>query len=160
MTIKHKLLRCTATLVRKAPWLLVVPYVTYRFFRPRYSLGVVGVIMNDAGEILLVEHVFHARDPWGLPGGWVDRNEDPADAVLREIKEELQLTVTIEKLLLMAVTERNHLDIAFLCRQVDNIGTLSSELLDYRWFDPPDLPVMTKFHTRAINRALEPELSQ
>ena len=42
------------------------------------------------GQVLLVEHVFHPYAPWGLPGGWIDRNESPSQtAVIRELQEEL-----------------------------------------------------------------------
>jgi len=67
---------------------------------PRQHVGAVGAIFNDDGQVLLLEHVFRPRFPWGLPGGWINRGEDPARAVAREIKEELGLTVEVKQLLL------------------------------------------------------------
>jgi ADP-ribose pyrophosphatase YjhB (NUDIX family) len=63
-------------------------------------VGAVGAIFNDAGQVLLVEHIFRPHYPWGLPGGWVERAEDPAEAVRRELEEELKLQVEVKRLLL------------------------------------------------------------
>ncbi len=63
------------------------------FFGPVAAVG--GLVVNDAGDLLLVRR---ARDPgkglWGLPGGFVDRNESIEAALLREIEEETQLVVS------------------------------------------------------------------
>jgi ADP-ribose pyrophosphatase YjhB (NUDIX family) len=130
-------------------------HVFIRFLQPKYTVGVVGVIFNEKGQILLVEHVFHPARPWGLPGGWIGGNEEPALAVSREFREELDLDIEVEMLLLAERSERNHLDLAYLCQQRGAIGQLNSELLDYRWFDPLDLPPLTGFHYKAIQRALQ-----
>jgi 8-oxo-dGTP pyrophosphatase MutT (NUDIX family) len=64
---------------------------------PRHHIGAVGVIFNDAGQVLMVEHVFRPYHAWGLPGGWVNRGENPAQTIQREVKEELNLTIDIEQ---------------------------------------------------------------
>jgi hypothetical protein len=53
MAIRHQL----AQIIRRTPALMLLPYYTYRFFQPKYSVGVIGVVMNGEGKILLVEHV-------------------------------------------------------------------------------------------------------
>lgn len=78
-------------------WLLALGV---RLWVPRHHVGAVGAIFNDTGQILLVEHIFRPHYPWGLPGGWVERGEDPAKAVRRELEEELKLQVEIKQLLL------------------------------------------------------------
>src|SRR5688572_19247724 len=153
MAIRQQL----ASLIRRVPTLMLIPYYTYRFFQPKYSVGVIGVVINDEGKVLLVEHVFHPRLPWGLPGGWINFNEDPAEAVERELSEELALKVDAHRLLLMQRTQFNHLDIAYLCQAENEIGNLSYELLDYAWFAFEDLPQLHKFHYEAIKRALGKE---
>lgn len=127
----------------------------WRFFQAKYSVGVVGVIINDDGEVLLVEHVFHPKKPWGLPGGWVGNKEDPAVTVQREIQEELSLDVEVGPILLLERPYSNHLDLAYRCYTHDTIGKLSFELLGYKWFDPTNLPPMMSVHKRAIQLALE-----
>ena len=133
---------------------MLVPYYTYRFFQPKYSIGVIGVVLNQASEVLLVEHVFHPRIPWGLPGGWIGFNEDPSVAVIREFREELSLEISIVSLLLTKRTQFNHLDIAYLCESNNDIGELSYELLGFKWFSKSNLPPLHKFHYEAITAAL------
>lgn len=56
-----------------------------------------GVIRSTSGQVLLCELVY--KREWDLPGGVVDRNESPAACVVRELREELDLTVTAGRLL-------------------------------------------------------------
>jgi RimJ/RimL family protein N-acetyltransferase/ADP-ribose pyrophosphatase YjhB (NUDIX family) len=51
-----------------------------------------GLIYNSANEILLCELTY--KREWDLPGGVVDPLESPAHAVVREIREELQVEVS------------------------------------------------------------------
>lgn len=155
MQDKHQLRRAAASTIRRAPWIAVSARWLYRLLQARFSAGVVGVIFNAAGEVLLVEHVFHPYHPWGLPGGWVDRREDPANTLLREMREELELQVEVGPVLLVKVDYGNHIDMAYLCRQTGPIGALSHELLGYRWIPPDSLPRLQPFHYHAIQRALE-----
>lgn len=149
-----------AALVRRLPGLMKVAHHSYRLIQPKFSVGVVGVVFNDAGQVLLVEHVFHPRHPWGLPGGWIAGAEQPHETAIREIQEELSLTVEVQQLLISEATLPRHLDFAYLCHTSESVGTLSHELLGYGWFDPLDTPSLMIFHRRAINRALEVRAKQ
>lgn len=151
----RKFWRGVAQTVRRAPWLALAARSVWRLRQAKYSAGVVGVVFNEAGEVLLVEHVFHPYNPWGLPGGWVDNREDPARTIEREMLEELQLTVEVGPVLLVKVDYGNHIDLSYLCRPRGGIGKLSNELLGYRWVSPHNLPQLHSFHQRAITRALE-----
>ena len=51
-----------------------------------------GLILNSANEILMCELTY--KQEWDLPGGVVDPHESPADAVIREIREEMQVEVS------------------------------------------------------------------
>lgn len=64
--------------------------------------GVVIILEDRSGRIAM-----QLRDdrpevvsagPWGLFGGWIEPNESPQDAVLREIKEELNCGLPAAKL--------------------------------------------------------------
>lgn len=63
---------------------------------PRYLVGVVGLIHDGDGRVLLLEHRFRPPYPWGLPGGFITRGESFEDALRRELREELALEVSIE----------------------------------------------------------------
>lgn len=142
-----------AAALRRVPNLLKLAYYVYRFFQPKYTIGVVGIIFNDAREVLLVEHVFHPRIPWGLPGGWVGFNEDPQTAVTRELAEELGLTVSNLQLIHVEKTQFHHLDLAFTCHANNEVNKLSVELLGYRYWSLDQLPRLHGFQYRAIMRA-------
>ncbi|MBZ0295175.1 MAG: NUDIX hydrolase [Anaerolineae bacterium] len=151
--------RGVATTVRRAPWIIGAARVVWRFRQAKFSAGVVGVVFNKAGEILIVEHVFHPYTPWGLPGGWVERHEDPAETIERELLEELEFKVRVGPLLLAKIDMGNHIDLAYLCYEEGTIGSLSNELLDHRWIHPDDLPHLRGFHDQAIQCALEYRLN-
>ncbi|MFW5692081.1 MAG: NUDIX hydrolase [Chloroflexota bacterium] len=146
---KHRVAR----LLRRAPWLIAVPYYFTRVIHARYSLGAVGVIINADDKVLLVEHAFHPKTPWGLPGGWVGRRENPARTVARELQEELSIQADVGPVVLVDRPYANHLDIAYLCTSTDPISQLSYELLSHDWFDRDALPRLLEFHYHAIQHA-------
>ena len=120
----------------------------------RYTVGVAAVILDDDGRVLLVEHAYHPRLPWGLPGGWLDGDEEPAAAIARELKEELQLHAQVIRVAYAAKTVPNHIDLAFQCEALSQVGELSHELLAYRWCALDQLPDIKGFHRRSIEAVL------
>jgi len=147
-----------AALFRKAPWLAVIGERLWSLRQARYAVGAVGVVFDGEGRVLLLEHVFHPRHPWGLPGGWVNRREAPGTAVARELREETGLCVEVVQPLLVEVSRLrpDHLELAYLCRLEDHAEiSLSGEILSYQWSDPANLPDMFEFHQRAIMSALQ-----
>ena len=125
----------------------------------RISCGAVGVVIDQRDRILLVEHVFHPHDPWGLPGGWMNRNEDPQTTVTREIREETGLIVqpVCPLLIVRSPQLRHHLDVAWLCRYAGDPDaiTLCDELTDYRWITLDEARTLrtTDFHMSALQQA-------
>ena len=127
----------------------------FRGLQARYTVGVVGVVIDSRGRVLIVEHVLHPRHPWGLPGGWIGHNEDPSAAVTRELREELQLAADAINILHIAKSARNHIDIAFLCQAQGSVGKLSGELLNHKWVKPDQLPSLHPFHKKSIEIAFK-----
>jgi ADP-ribose pyrophosphatase YjhB (NUDIX family) len=136
-----------SALLRWGLWLGV------QLFMPRQHVGVVGVLFNRAGQVLLVEHVFRPYYPWGLPGGWIGRGEDPAKAVQREYYEELGLQIEVGQLLLCQpqggqIGVPPSLSLAYYCclkngdesANLESIGVNSGrdahELLAVKWVEP------------------------
>jgi 8-oxo-dGTP diphosphatase len=59
-----------------------------------------GVLVTKEGKILLVRRVMEPRRGlWSLPAGFVDAGDDPAEAAMREVREETGLEVEIDGLL-------------------------------------------------------------
>lgn len=143
-----------AQLLRRAPWLVSSARVFWRMTQARFTAGVVGVVFNEADELLVVEHVFHPHTPWGLPGGWVGQAEDPAETVQREIMEELALDISVGPVLLAQCKNEAHIDLAYLCHKRGTVGPLSRELLSYQWAALTDLPRLHTFHYNAVQQAL------
>lgn len=57
-----------------------------------------GVVFTDAtGDVLLVKPTYN--DVWHLPGGVVEPGESPADAAVREVREELGLDIEVGRML-------------------------------------------------------------
>jgi RimJ/RimL family protein N-acetyltransferase len=56
-----------------------------------------GLLRSPAGDVLLCELTY--KREWDLPGGVVDRHESPAACVVRELREELDLAVSVRSLL-------------------------------------------------------------
>lgn len=150
MTFKRQL----AGWFRRFPplrWLLALGV---RLLVPRHYVGAVGVIVNDAGQVLLIEHVFRPHYPWGLPGGWVEQNESPAEAVRREIEEELDLTVEIKGLLVcelqgsdsLKYTVPRSLGFVYYCRLTGDSQSFlakahhNPEILVVEWVDAAVIP--------------------
>jgi 8-oxo-dGTP diphosphatase len=55
------------------------------------------LIFDRQGKLLLIHRNTPKRTQWELPGGKVDAGEEPEDAAVRELKEELGVTVRLLK---------------------------------------------------------------
>jgi 8-oxo-dGTP pyrophosphatase MutT (NUDIX family) len=152
MTSTSPFMRAVRAL-QKVPVLLDMLRRVWRYTRPRYTAGSVAVMFNARGDVLLVEHAFHAYHAWGLPGGYLDAREDPDQALVRELREELSLEAAVMQIVLVERSFGAHLDFAYLCDARGQIGSLSPELLDYRWVALSELPALRPFHRRAIENA-------
>jgi ADP-ribose pyrophosphatase len=113
------------------------------FFGPVAAVG--ALVIDQAGRLLLVRR---SRDPgkgkWGLPGGFVDRNETIEDALIREVFEETKLRLT-EVDLFMTYPNRYEynglvsavIDLFYICHfdARDNITLQQSELDRFVWVE-------------------------
>ena len=64
----------------------------------RYPRVRVAVIIIDDGKIVLVRHEKYGKTYWVLPGGGVDFGESLEEAAVREVKEEINLDIAVDKL--------------------------------------------------------------
>ncbi len=107
-----------------------------------FKIGAFAVILDRRGKVLLC----HRRDYdlWNLPGGGVESGENPWDAVIREVKEETGLNVTIERLQgIYNKPKENDIVFNFICRVNRGAITLNDEAGKIEYFDINNLPKNT-----------------
>jgi 8-oxo-dGTP diphosphatase len=117
-----------------------------RVLVPTHYVGAVAAVFDDRGRVLLVEHVFRTDHPWGLPGGWISRGEAPSAAVVRELREELDIEIEIRELVAAAripatrmANHPSHLGLAYYARLKTAGSIRSREVLSLRWAAPDSL---------------------
>ncbi|MGH2486903.1 MAG: NUDIX domain-containing protein, partial [Ktedonobacterales bacterium] len=69
-----------------------------RLGAPKVTMGACAVIQDERGRILVAHHTYR-RSAWGLPGGLIDRGEQPEAALAREMREELDARAIIGPML-------------------------------------------------------------
>lgn len=118
------------------------------FFQNQNST-VSGVLVFE-NQLLLTKR---GRDPfkdcWDVPGGFVEPQEHPEEALIRELKEELNLTVQVEKLLtILAPQVYVFQDVALYnsdhvyllsCATLEGIH-VNDDVIDYKLFSTGNLP--------------------
>jgi ADP-ribose pyrophosphatase YjhB (NUDIX family) len=83
----------------------------------KFILGVLAVVVDNEGRVLLLDHVYRSEFPWALPSGWVRRGEQLEEAITREIREEVRLEVKDVTLLRIHLDPSvPRVDITFLAR--------------------------------------------
>jgi len=85
-------------------------------------------------QVVLVQSIGWPKEFYGLVTGFLEKNEDPADAVLREVKEEIGLDAQMGKFLgLYPFFRRNQLIIAYhVVAHEGEIVLQESELAAYK----------------------------
>lgn len=130
-------------------------FITRRL-QQKFTVSVTGIVANDRGEVLLLDHVIRPRSPWGPPGGFVMRGEQPEAALRREIKEETDLDLADVRLI-RTRTFKRHIEIIFTARAVGEPHASSLEIRELRWFHPDEMPEDMGLDLQfAIRNALTP----
>lgn len=126
--------------------------------------GVVGVVQNEQGEILLQRR--SDTGDWELPGGALDPGEEPADAVIREVLEETGIRVAADRIVGVYVEPPlpypngdvvTYVITLFACNPTgDALQAPDDETLEVRYFSPTALPpTLSQWHHPYIEHTLE-----
>lgn len=126
----------------------------------RHRAGVTLVCFNHEDQVLLLRHVFHPTMTWDLPGGWLERDESPAECALRELREETGLHAILGPVVSLTREKTpSHLGITYMGRLNGSTleqPVLSAEILEARWFEPAALPRRIRSATRlAVESAVK-----
>ena len=82
------------------------------------DLGVAAVVIKNSKILLVQEAKGTHNGQWGLPKGYVEHGELPADAVLRELREECGIHGTVEGICGIRECLRNGLARLFIAYKV------------------------------------------
>lgn len=128
-----------------------------RLVEPRFTVTAGAVVRDERGRVLLLEHVFRAGNGWGIPGGFIERGEQPEEAVRRELREEVGLELEEAELAFVRTLNRpTQVEIIFRCRPRGSMGPRSMEIKHAQWFALDQLPEgLTRDQRRIIERALK-----
>jgi ADP-ribose pyrophosphatase YjhB (NUDIX family) len=111
------------------------------------KVGTRGALFRG-NDVLLVRE--RNDDRWALPGGWVDVNDSPSEAIAKEFVQETGLTVRPYHLCkIIDGGKRNRLSphhvytLVFLCEYLEGELTPSYETTEVRYFPIDQLPELS-----------------
>ncbi len=105
---------------------------------PGFTVGAVCLIERD-GRLLMLRQPH--RDGWSLPGGLLCRGESAADAVQRELVEEIGVRVEVGRPVTVVVdSPLRRVDVIFRVQVTGDIGErVGGEATTARWLDPAEI---------------------
>lgn len=120
-----------------------------------FLCGVVGIVTDDEGRVLMLEHRFRVPHAWGLPGGFLKRGERPELGLARELREETGIAIEVRPDIVHTIYERGPGMVTLVLEARHASGELrfGAELLGGRWCAPDALPDGTfPAHVEAVSR--------
>ena len=115
--------------------------------RTAFVLVAAGVLIED-GRVLLTQRKAgtHLAGTWELPGGKIEPGEDPRDALMRELREELGIEVVVlapMEVTSFAYPEKHVLLLFFEVRRAEGSpAPRAIDVADLRWAGPEDLDTL------------------
>ena len=127
-------------------WRLISPDTRawlVRSTQSSFTVSAAAIILNEKKEVLLLNHVLRPFSGWGIPGGFIEKEEQAEDAIRREIREEIGIEISRLRLYTIR-TIGSHLEILFFAVADDEPKVCSAEIIELRWFKADDLPEEVK----------------
>jgi mutator protein MutT len=112
-----------------------------RLTHTRFTVTAGAVIFNDRRQVLLLKHRFRTGSGWGLPGGFLERGEQPIEALRRELREEIGLEVDdVEVFAARSFSRPKQVEVLFRARANAEVKSLTIEVERAEWFALDSLP--------------------
>jgi ADP-ribose pyrophosphatase YjhB (NUDIX family) len=154
-TVRQRVQTVLLGLYRRLP--LAGRLLVVRTLTPSFHVGALCVVERADGALLLLRQSYRRKEAWGFPGGLLKRGEQPADAVRREIKEELGVEVDVDDAPMVVVDARHRrVDVVYRGRLPGDDpdppppAPTSPEIVEVRWFPPNELPILLPEATTAL----------
>ncbi len=113
-----------------------------RIVRSKFRVAVAAMIFDEEGRVLLFKHTYRKFE-WGIPAGSLEYNEQPENAIVREMLEETGMQIQVQQLLLADSSKQDqHVSLIYLCKIADGTFRESLEISEMKYFDVNDLPPM------------------
>jgi ADP-ribose pyrophosphatase YjhB (NUDIX family) len=127
-----------------------------RLVEPRFTVTAGAVITDDSGRVLLLNHVFRPGSGWGIPGGFIEKGEQPEAAIRRELREEIGLELERAEIVFVRTLKRpSQVEIIFCGRARGSADSQSVEIKSAEWFALDNLPQgLPRDQHELIERAL------
>jgi 8-oxo-dGTP diphosphatase len=122
----------------------------------RFTVTAGAIIFDAEGRVLLLEHVFRPDSGWGLPGGFLNKGEQPEAALRRELREEIGVDLEeVEMLFARTLPRPRQIEIYFKARAIGTPQPCSFEIRKAEWFKIDNVPAeLSKDQRCLIQRAL------
>lgn len=107
------------------------------------TVKVVAAIIKRDGKIFATQRGYgEFKDGWEFPGGKVEEGETSKDALVREIKEELDADIIVDDLLLTVEYDYPKFHLSMDCFWASLCDNSSMKLLEHeaaKWLSPEEL---------------------
>lgn len=110
------------------------------FHFPKVGACAVGIVHDDVGRILLDKRAYNpGQGLWALLGGYLEPNETPEKALVREVAEESGLLIDVEELVEIGVGGPT-CGLFYSARVIGGTLRKSAESTALTWFSPAAIP--------------------
>lgn len=118
------------------------------------------IIINN-NKILLTQRGYgEYKDKWEFPGGKIEENETKEETIIREIKEELDASIKVEKFLTKVEYDYNsfYLKMNVFITSLTSSHLLFKEHESYKWIDVSELNDLDALDLLPADRLIIPYL--
>ena len=123
-------------------WKLLPRWVRLKIIRAtqsKFTVSAAAIVVDGNDKVLLLNHVLRPYSGWGLPGGFIERGEQPEEAIRRELREETGIELEYLKMFRVR-TLGPHVEILFTAKASGEAKIGSREIYELGWFDIDNMP--------------------